>query len=56
LSFQAQKENDSMASSPTATEAENDSMASGDNRGQKVSPFGLTPIYLGSKIETELRK
>jgi len=28
-------------------------MASGDNRGQKAPPFGLTPICLGSKTEAE---
>jgi len=27
--------------------------ASGDNRGQKAPPFGLTPICLGSKTEAE---
>jgi len=54
LSFQAQKENDIMASGPTATEAENDFLASGDNRGQKAFLFDLTPICLGSKIEAEL--
>jgi len=30
--------------------------ASGDNRGQKATPFGLTPICLSSKTEAEWQK
>jgi len=30
-----------------------DSMASGNNRGQKASPFGLVAICLGSKPEAK---
>ena len=30
-----------------------DSMASGNNRGPKGVPFGLTPICLGSRPETK---
>jgi len=44
LSFQTQRENDSMASGPTTTQAKNESMALGDNQGQKA-PLLASPQY-----------
>ena len=41
---------------PLQQRSKKTSTISGDNRGLKGVPFGLVPICLGSKTETESRK